>query len=180
MFFWRRRPHEFELRSLLNRVAGTLGMGQQSSDNRDEDRCNSTVPVLVAPWTNGRPDLDEATTALTRNFSDRGVALVMHQPLRVDEVVLGLILFGDTPNSLDGEPRFARGRVRQNVSLGGGYWQIGLELLELLDKQRYREISPLIPLTERLKPNRAAEALPTNALLQEVTAIPLGDIARNR
>jgi hypothetical protein len=93
------------------------------------------MPALLAPWDADCPQVDESTYALTKDFSDRGVSLVLHQPFKSAQVVVGLWLEG---------PRFLLGDLRQNVSLGGGFWQIGVELTELLDPAEYPQLESLI------------------------------------
>jgi hypothetical protein len=112
-------------------------------DSRAESRSNRALPALLVPWENRRPVVDESTYALTRNLSDHGLALVLQQPFRSDQVVVGLWLQ---------RPRFALGGVRQNAPLGGGFWQLGVELTELLDPAELPQMEPLVPLCARLVP----------------------------
>lgn len=112
-------------------------------ESRWEDRSNRTLPVLLVPYAEGQPSVAEHTIALTKNLSSQGVALVLPQPFRTDQVVIGFWL--------DDRPEFLVGRVRQNVPLGGGYWQLGVELTERLEPHPSAATEPLVPLTARLK-----------------------------
>jgi len=112
-------------------------------ESRTEDRSNRALPALLVPWENDQPVVDESTYAITKDFSDRGVALVLHQPFKSVLVVVGLWLES---------PRFALAEVRQNVPLGGGFWQIGVELIELLDSTQSPQVQSLLPLAAQLVP----------------------------
>ena len=90
--------------------------------------------------------VEEVAYALTKDFSDRGLALVLPQPFRAVDVVVGLWL---------GSPRFVLAEVRQNAALGGGFWQLGIEITELVDSGS-PAIRPLAPLATRLIPMPSA------------------------
>lgn len=122
-------------------------------DSRAESRSNRALPALLAPWEHAQPVLDESTYAFTKDISDRGLSLVLSQPFKSFEVVVGLWLEG---------PRFVLGEIRQNVALGGGFWQIGVELTALPDPDEYPQIQNLMPLASRLVPaGRAAKVVAT-------------------
>jgi hypothetical protein len=112
-------------------------------DFRSENRANRTIPTLLTPWEDAEPAVDESTYALTKDFSDRGVSLVLHQPFKAEQVVVGFRLES---------VRFTLGNVRQNVPLGGGFWQLGVELTGILDPAVFPQIQSLLPLTAPLVP----------------------------
>jgi len=116
-------------------------------ESRAETRSNRALPALLTPWENGQPVVDESTYALTKDFSNRGLSLVLHQPVKSVEVVVGLSLES---------PRFALGEVRQNVPLGGGFWQLGVELTDVLDSAEFPQLESLVPLAARLVPRAKA------------------------
>jgi hypothetical protein len=115
-------------------------------DSRADTRSNRSLPALLAPWERGNPVVEEVAYALTKDFSDRGLALVLPQPFRAVDVVVGLWL---------GSPRFVLAEVRQNAALGGGFWQLGIEITELVDSGS-PAIRPLAPLATRLIPMPSA------------------------
>ena len=51
-----------------------------------------------------------------------------------------------------GEPKFAVGDVRQNVVLGGGYWQLGVELSRVTTANETPEMRPLLTHVAHLVP----------------------------
>jgi hypothetical protein len=102
------------------------------------------LPVLLAPWEQGEPVVDESTYAITKDFSDRGLSLTLPQPFKADQIVVGLWLES---------PRFMLGEIRQSTPLGGGFWQLGVELTDFLKPAEYPQIGSLVPLAARLVPH---------------------------
>lgn len=134
-----------EVRNLVRQLVDVTSPNAPplEGESRSEDRSNRALPALLTPWEDGCPVTDESTYALTKDFSDRGLALMLPQPFKCDQVVVGLWL---------GSPRFALGEVRQNVPLGGGFWQLGVELTDLLDPAESPQIQPLVAFAARLIP----------------------------
>ncbi len=87
--------------------------------------------------------VDDATFALTKDFSDRGLSLVLPQPFRTEGVLVGFWMDG---------MYYAQGIARQNVALGGGFWQLGVELEQTIDPADYPELEQFSPLAARLLP----------------------------
>jgi len=105
---------------------------------------------LLAPYDGVEVRVDELTHAVTKDVSSQGLALVLPQPFRAEQVVVGFWSESHT--------HFVSGQVRQNVPLGGGFWQLGVELTALLDLSEHPDIKRLVPLALRLDPlvNRQA------------------------
>jgi len=148
MFSFRKRSSQVEVHKLIRRLIDTSSpnMPPKSGDSRWEDRSNRTIPVLLVPLTGGEPQLDEVATAVTKNLSSQGLALVLHQPFWAEGVLIGF--------RHDGESEFIRGEIRQNVPLGGGFWQLGIELSERLSAADIPRADRLVELTARLDPRR--------------------------
>ena len=150
--FWlasRHKPfavHKVIRRLINNSSPNTIPL---DGDARWEIRCNRTIPVLLAPYDHDELSVSEAAYALTKNLSSQGLALVLPQPFRAEQVVVGF-WSGD-------DAQFVLGHVRQNVPLGGGFWQLGLEAMELLCAHDSPEFKRLIPLAARLDPGADAE-----------------------
>jgi hypothetical protein len=113
-------------------------------ESRSEGRSNRSLPVLLAPWEHGEAVVDESTYAVTKDFSERGLSLTLPQPFKADEVVVGVWLES---------PRFVLGEIRQNTPLGGGFWQLGVELSDFLDMAEYPQLRSLVSLAARLVPH---------------------------
>ena len=152
MFSFTRRRQHVEVHKLVRRFIDNSSPNQSPSagDARWEDRSNRTLPVLLAPYDGAQVCVDELTHALTKDLSSQGLALVLPQPFRAEQVVVGFWSEAHT--------HFVSGLVRQNVPLGGGFWQLGVELNALITLSEHPEIKRLVPLAVRLAPqiNRAA------------------------
>ena len=145
MFTFDTRKRLCEVRDFVRQLVDLTSpnLPPLEGEARTENRSNRALPALLVPWENGQPVVDESTYAITKDFSDRGLALVLQQPFKSVLVVVGLWLES---------PRFALAEVRQNVPLGGGFWQIGVELTELLDSAKSPQVQSLLPLATRLVP----------------------------
>lgn len=149
MFSFDTRKRLCEVRGFLRQLVELTSpnLPPLEGDFRSEARSNRALPALLTPWERGEPVVDESTYALTKDFSERGLSLVLHQPFKSTEVAVGLWLES---------PRFVLGKIRQNVPLGGGYWQVGVELIECLDSSEHPQVQSLMPLAARLVPRAAA------------------------
>lgn len=79
------------------------------------NRQNQTLPVLLTPWENGKPLIEESTMAITKDISDQGVSLILNQPFRDEQVVIGFWPSTTHTSSPNEESFFFLGDVRQNV-----------------------------------------------------------------
>lgn len=123
-------------------------------DPRWHQRSNRSLPALLVPWENGGPMVQDATYALTKDFSSQGLALILPHPFRVEAVLIGLHL--DTP-------LFALGQIRHNAALGGGFWQLGIQIYELIEVDSHPHLPTLLPLAERLVPCAVPASLRSNS-----------------
>ncbi len=147
MFSFSKRRGQLEVHKLTRRLIDSSCPTRppMSGDSRWEDRSNRTIPVLLAPIVGDELQFDEIAIALTKNLSGQGLALVLHQPFWAEGVVIGFWH--------NGEPEFVRGEIRQNAPLGGGFWQLGIELTERVTRAEMRELDRLAPLTSHLDPH---------------------------
>jgi hypothetical protein len=102
---------------------------------RLDSRINMSVAVLVVPVEAGRLQVAEAFTAMTREFSNSGVGIVLDQPEGPDEAVLGF--------QLEGTMTFLRAEGKHLESLGGGFYHLGLHLTEIVTPVDYPELRSL-------------------------------------
>ncbi len=151
LFSFDTRKRLSEVRSFLRQLVDLTSpnLPPTEGESRAEGRSNRTLPALLAPWDRDQAVVDESTYAVTKNISDRGLSLVLSQPLKSTEVVVGLWLDA---------PRYVLGQVRQNVPIGGGFWQVGVELTELLDPVGQPQLRRLDALAARLVPNAQSAA----------------------
>ncbi|MBN2024539.1 MAG: hypothetical protein JW809_17300 [Pirellulales bacterium] len=109
------------------------------SIDRDETRRESrdplTLAVLVVPSDRGQPNTAGAFTTVTKEFSTAGVSLVMGQPRALDEVFL---VFRQ-----ESQVTFVRARAKHQSPIGAGFFQLGMELLEIVPEDRHLELKAL-------------------------------------
>jgi hypothetical protein len=153
MFSFGKRRAQVEVHKLTRRLIDSScpNLPPLRGDSRWENRSNRTIPVLLTPLVGDDLQFDETAVAVTKNLSGQGLALVLHQPFWAEGVVIGFWH--------NGEPEFVRGEIRQNAPLGGGFWQLGIELTERVIPAEMHELERLIPLTNRLDPHQDHDGL---------------------
>jgi len=110
------------LARILNQSCSKLSTW--SDGTRDETRVNTTVPVFIIPWVDGQPNVAEAIATVTIEISGRGLSLVMLDKIDAQQVAIGL--------SWEERAVFFVAKVRHQVEMGAGMWQLGLEVAEVL------------------------------------------------
>jgi hypothetical protein len=98
-------------------------------DTRSDKRVNLAIVVAVVPLENGRIQGNEAFTAVTKDFSSTGVSVVTERPLPFDRGILGF--------RMDGELVFLLAEARHVAPMGGGLFQVGFQLLEVVSTGDY-------------------------------------------
>src|SRR3989304_3816518 len=96
---------------------------------REEARVNLTVVVLVIPLHKDRPLVERIFAAVSKEFTTLGVALVLDEPRAVEEVILGF--------RWEGNMQFVRARARHLHPLGAGFYQLGLQMKEMVHVADY-------------------------------------------
>lgn len=162
MFFTREKGEQNQLQGYLRRILDLTSPNlPRQVEFRGHDRHNRSIPVVLTPWENGMPIVSETVTALSKDISDQGLSVIISQPFRCDEAVVGFWL----PHVQDYDPWFFRGLVRPNVPIGGGFWALGLEATELLTVSYGSEVARLVPLVTKLLPPTALEKSPPSAMV---------------
>jgi hypothetical protein len=91
---------------------------------RNDSRVNLVVVVMVIPLKKGRLFVESAFTAVTKEFSNTGVAVVLDRPRALEQVILGF--------RFEGEMRFVRAEARHLDPMGGGFSQLGFQMLDVV------------------------------------------------
>ena len=99
---------------------------------RIDSRVNLTIVVAVVPVENKNPQIDQAFTAVTKEFSNYGVGLVLSEPRGLDHAILGF--------RFEGQMRFVRAQAKRLNPMGGGFYQLGFQLLEMLSVADYPQL----------------------------------------
>jgi hypothetical protein len=92
---------------------------------RLEGRVNLTLVVMVVPvLKNDKLDLRHSFAAVTKEFSSSGVAIVLDQPMGIDEAFLGFRWRGGVT--------WVRAKAKHLNPMGGGFYQLGFRMTEKL------------------------------------------------
>jgi len=91
---------------------------------RRETRARLTVVVLVVPFENGKAQIHEAFTAISKEFSTSGMSLILPEPRGFDQLAIGLKFLGGV--------KFLLARAVHLTPMGGGFYQLGLQFMEML------------------------------------------------
>jgi hypothetical protein len=141
----RARKAQLEVGVLLRRLLNNSvpRVPQETEESRTASRCMRCLPVVLVPWKGGGPLTTQAAFGTTKEVSDHGLAVVLPIQPQETEVGIGLLV--------DGEPRFLRGQIKHCTAIGGGYWQVGIHALELIDPST-PEWNNLLPFARHLVP----------------------------
>jgi len=152
MFSFQRDKNRVELQAHMRRVADLTSPNliPIKGGIRSEERFNRSLPVLVAPYENGKVSIEGGAFALSKDLCDHGVSVISCQSCPETDVVVGMWLYTPHIDKDDVEPFFFLGRVRQCAELGAGYWQIGIELKEVV--KSHKLLAELKPLALKLLP----------------------------
>lgn len=102
---------------------------------RQDSRVNLTVVAVIIPIEGGQLQVGRAFTAVTKEFSNNGVGLVLNEPLGLDWAILGF--------RLEGQMEFVRAQAKHLDPMGGGFHQIGFHLTEVVSSADYPELKSL-------------------------------------
>ena len=145
MILARKKERQRDAKVLLSQIAGMTDseLTPVQEDSRQHVRKSRVFPVLLTPWEDGGPTVADSVYALTKDVSGQGLALVLQSPYRIEQAVIGLVIPSPGDPNACCKLHFVLGTVRQNVPLGGGYWQLGFELNELLQMDDHPSLEQL-------------------------------------
>ncbi|MBU4272572.1 MAG: hypothetical protein KKE86_04965 [Planctomycetes bacterium] len=102
---------------------------------RRDSRVNMTVVVMVIPLEGKALQVGQAFMAVTKEFSSTGVAVVLDHPRGMDEAILGF--------RIEGEMTYVRAKAKHLNPIGGGFYQLGFELEEIVAPGDYPKLQSL-------------------------------------
>jgi hypothetical protein len=105
------------------------GLATKTNGRRVDSRVKRVVVGIVVPIDDRRLQVDRAFTVLTKDFSSGGVALVLNEPSGPEQAILGF--------RLEGAMSFFRAESRHSEPMGGGFYQIGYQLFEVVSARDY-------------------------------------------
>ena len=117
-------------------------------EGRCERRYNRSLPVILCPWKDEELFTDKCVMAITKDISDQGLSLILTHPLGADQMIIAFWL---RAAELE-EPWCFRVRQRSEWPLGGGFWQIGFELREYMNREWREKLKALRPVAAGLLP----------------------------
>ncbi len=103
---------------------------------RLERRVNLTQVVMVVPVEEKKLLVRQAFAAITKEISPSGVAVVIDHPQGFDEAVLGFRL----RESIS----WVRAKAKHMYPMGGGFFQVGFRMIEMLPSGDYPELAKLV------------------------------------
>jgi len=157
MYSFERNRDLIEVRGQLARLINrqTIPVFPDELDDRVDSRCRHMIPVEIIMWENDAPFVSETMTALTCDISDTGIGIIMHHPLRVEQIVLGFWIDESSQGtSRSGRPLFLLADVVRNASIGGHFWQVGTRVTKVLRLSAHDELEQLAPRLAELAPKQ--------------------------
>ena len=141
---------------LQKQILGIINRTDASLPRVDERRAGKrflrAVPVVLAPWNKSGPSSEVHAFAVTRDISVSGMGLILQQPFKAEEVLIGI-----RPTPIDNHeplqpPQFFVGSINANTAIGGGYWLLSVELVESVTPDHSREFGQFQEFATRLTP----------------------------
>lgn len=132
-----KRDQSRAVRSLVLNLVNThcAESSRFRQDPRLESRVNLSIVVKVVPIENDQPCLGETFTTVTKDFVSTGVSVVLNERHSLDEVILAF--------HKKSEPMFVRAKARHLSEMGGGFYQLGLKLTEVVLAADYPQLRTL-------------------------------------
>ncbi|MCE5302022.1 MAG: hypothetical protein LLF97_02805 [Planctomycetaceae bacterium] len=126
------RAQNFLLKLVNNHCQGRAAL---LDDVRTDSRVNLTLVVWIVPIENGQLQFKQAFTAVTKEFSCTGAAVVLDRQRGLDQAILGFFF--------EGEMVFLRAQAKHLNPMGGGFFQLGFQVLELVSTGDYPELASI-------------------------------------
>lgn len=125
------RNREFKVRGLVLKLLNNNcpALKAEINETRGDSRVNLAIVVAVVPLKDGRVQLDDAFTTVTKDFSTNGLAIVLRGPLAFDQVILCF--------RVTGEVAYVRAQAKHANPMGAEFFHLGFELLEVVSPGDY-------------------------------------------
>jgi hypothetical protein len=146
MFSWGGHKQQLDVQKLLRRAidASSPNLPPTDGESRYDTRSNRTLPLVLIPWQDNEPRPNGAVTALSKNLSSHGLTVLHVDPIEAEQVVVGFCV--------EKQPYFILGAVRHRTPLGGGFFQLGIELSRVLTPTEEPALETLVEATAGLAP----------------------------
>ena len=150
MYDFDERKKKLDVQAILRRIVdkSSPNLPPFTGENRGKTRCNRSLPVLLLPLQNHNLMIGEARYAITKDISSDGLglSLMLPKPMSAETVIVG---FWNDSNTI-----FFLGEVRQNMPIGGGFFQMGVQVMEKADPADFPFLARMGPLMNTLDPSQ--------------------------
>jgi hypothetical protein len=122
---------DFKVRNVVLKVVNSNcpELTPEIEDERSDKRVNLAIVVAVVPIEDGKIQDQQVFTAVTKDFSNLGVGVVLEQPLGLSQAILGF--------RMEGEMAFFLAEAKHLNPMGGGLFHIGFRLVEVVSTGDY-------------------------------------------
>ena len=101
---------------------------------RADSRVNLAMVVTIIPVVGGQMQVHNLFTAVTKDFSITGVSVVLDQPQALEWAAIGF--------RSEGQMTFVLAEAKHLNPMGGGFYQMGFRLTEIISPADYPELKP--------------------------------------
>jgi hypothetical protein len=131
MWFFSDNKKKSKVQSLVLKLVNNHcpALRASTEDARVDSRVNLSIAAWLVPIQDSRLQLAEAFKAVTKDFSSGGISIVVDRPRAFEQAVLALWI--------DGEMAYILCEATHLSPMGGGFFQIGLRLLEVVSPYDY-------------------------------------------
>ena len=102
---------------------------------RLDGRVRLCIVVLVIPVEKGKPVIHRTFAAVTKEFSSTGISLVVDGPRAPEESIIGF--------RWEGTMCFVRAEARHLNPMGAAFYQLGLQLIRMVEPGEHPELESL-------------------------------------
>jgi hypothetical protein len=122
---------DFKVRNVVLKVVNSNcpELTPEIEDERSDKRVTLAIVVAVVPIEDGKIQDQQVFTAVTKDFSNLGVGVVLEQPLELAQAILGF--------RMEEEMAFFLAEAKHLNPMGGGLFHIGFRLVEVVSTGDY-------------------------------------------
>ncbi len=129
------RNKSAKVQSLILKLVNTNcpSIALREEDLRKDRRINLSLVVAVIPLEEGKLQAKQMFTAVSREFSNEGLSLILDRPRGFHQAILGI--------RIEREMVFLRAEAKHLSPMGGGFFQLGFQLLDAVSPDKFPELA---------------------------------------
>jgi hypothetical protein len=108
---------------------------------------------MIGPFDRKGKNKEDFQFALTKDIVDSGVGVITTNEIPSGDVTIAYW----PPNEEAADPNYFRGKVVSCASMGGPFWQVGIEVSEFLNTEYPTIVDRLRPLAAQLATHQDAD-----------------------